>query len=43
MTEKEECPVQVAAGKVILEGNLCIPGTARGVVAFAHGSGRRTP
>ena len=39
MTEEEECPVQVAAGKVILEGNLCLPESARGVVVFAHGSG----
>jgi dienelactone hydrolase len=37
--EEEECPVQIAAGKVILEGDLCMPGEARGVVAFAHGSG----
>lgn len=39
MTEVEECPVQVAAGEVTLEGNLCIPGVAQGVIAFAHGSG----
>ena len=39
MTEEEECPVQVAAGKVTLEGSLCLPEGARGVVAFAHGSG----
>lgn len=39
MMEEEECPVQIAAGKVTLEGNLCLPEEARGVVAFAHGSG----
>jgi putative phosphoribosyl transferase len=39
MTEEKECPVQIAAGKITLEGNLCIPEEARGVVAFAHGSG----
>lgn len=39
MTEEEECPVQVAAGKVTLEGSLCLPEGVRGVVAFAHGSG----
>ena len=39
MNEEKESPVQVAAGKVILEGNLGIPEEARGVVAFAHGSG----
>jgi len=37
--EEEECPVQIAAGKVILEGDLCMPEEAQGVVAFAHGSG----
>jgi len=39
MNEEKESPVQVAAGEVILEGNLGIPEEARGVVAFAHGSG----
>ncbi len=39
MTEEEVCPVQVSAGKVTLEGNLCIPQNASGVVVFAHGSG----
>lgn len=39
MMEEEECPVQIAAGKVILEGDLCMSEEARGVVAFAHGSG----
>jgi len=37
--KEKECPVLVSAGKVTLEGNLCIPEEARGVVAFAHGSG----
>jgi len=39
MKEQEECPVQIAADKVILEGDLCLPEEVRGVVAFAHGSG----
>ena len=39
MTEEEECSVQVPAGKVTLEGNLCIPEDAMGLVVFAHGSG----
>lgn len=36
---EEECPVQVLADEVTLEGNLCIPENAQGVVVFAHGSG----
>ena len=39
MTEEEKCLVQVSAGKVTLEGNLCIPEGATGLVVFAHGSG----
>jgi len=39
MTEEEECSVQVPAGKVTLEDNLCIPEGAMGLVVFAHGSG----
>ncbi|MDD5701912.1 MAG: dienelactone hydrolase family protein [Dehalococcoidales bacterium] len=35
----EECPVQVTAGKAILNGSLCIPEKAQAVVIFAHGSG----
>ncbi len=35
----EEREVRVSAGPVILDGNLGIPGDARGVVLFAHGSG----
>src|SRR5438067_4918668 len=31
--------VQVQAGQVTLEGNLCVPANAAGVVLFAHGSG----
>lgn len=36
---EEECPVTVTAGNVTLDGDLCIPEGARGVVVFAHGSG----
>jgi len=36
--EVEEIPVRVA-GAVTLEGNLCVPDDASGVVLFAHGSG----
>ncbi len=41
----DECPVVVTAGKVSLEGDLCIPSNAAGVVVFVHGSGssRRSP
>jgi putative phosphoribosyl transferase len=35
----EEHTVGVTAGDVTLEGTLAIPGGARGVVLFAHGSG----
>jgi dienelactone hydrolase len=35
----EERLVRVAAGRVMLEGNLSLPEGARGVVLFAHGSG----
>jgi putative phosphoribosyl transferase len=34
-----ECPVKIAIGKAILEGDLCIPKKAAGIVVFAHGSG----
>jgi putative phosphoribosyl transferase len=34
-----ESSVRVAAGSVILEGNLGLPVNAQGVVLFAHGSG----
>ncbi len=36
---QEEGYVQIGSGKVALHGNLLIPGRARGLVAFAHGSG----
>jgi putative phosphoribosyl transferase len=35
----EESLVRIAAGSVVLEGNLQIPPTPKGVVLFAHGSG----
>lgn len=35
----EERLVNVEAGSVVLEGDLCVPAEARGVVLFAHGSG----
>jgi len=31
--------IQIAAGPIVLDGNLDIPDPARGVVLFAHGSG----
>jgi putative phosphoribosyl transferase len=37
--EGEERLVRIAAGPVMLEGNLSLPEGARGVVLFAHGSG----
>ena len=37
--QTDERTVRVAAGGVMLEGTLAIPGDARGVVLFAHGSG----
>lgn len=41
----DECPVVVTAGKVTLEGDLCVPPDASGVVVFAHvnGNSRRNP
>ena len=38
-SDVEERPVRVSADRVGLEGNLAVPGSARGVVLFAHGSG----
>jgi putative phosphoribosyl transferase len=35
----EECPVEVKIQKIVLQGSLCIPSTAKGIVVFAHGSG----
>lgn len=42
---EEECPIKISVDKVILDGDLCIPSTAVGLVAFAHGSGssRKSP
>src|SRR5207253_10819388 len=37
--EGEERAVRVAAGPVLLDGNLSLPDGARGIVLFAHGSG----
>src|SRR5438445_9856371 len=37
--EGEEDTVRVAAGPVILDGDLSLPEGARGIVLFAHGSG----
>ncbi len=37
--ELDECPVRITAGAVTLDGNLCVPENARGLVLFAHGSG----
>ena len=34
----DECPIRVTAGNVTLEGDLCIPREAMGVVVFASGS-----
>jgi len=36
---QKESLVSVAVDSVALEGNLCIPKAAKGVVLFAHGSG----
>jgi dienelactone hydrolase len=35
----DECSVKVTIGRVTLEGDLCIPPNASGVVVFTHGSG----
>ena len=37
--DREERPVRVSVGPVVLEGNLGVPEEARGIVPFAHGSG----
>ncbi len=34
-----ECPVKIALGEVSLQGDLCVPRGAGGIVVFAHGSG----
>ena len=38
-TVAEERLVRMAAGSAELEGSLCVPETAAGIVLFAHGSG----
>ncbi len=35
----DECPTRVQTGTVTLDGDLCIPEGATGIVLFAHGSG----
>src|SRR5919199_5595555 len=37
--DSDERPVRVSAGPIVLEGNLGLPDSARGVVLFSHGSG----
>jgi putative phosphoribosyl transferase len=39
LTAREEGYVRITSGGVTLHGNLLIPERARGLVAFAHGSG----
>lgn len=34
-----EYPIRIPAGKIVLEGDLRIPDSAKGLVIFAHGSG----
>src|SRR5688572_1883914 len=34
-----ETEVRIPAGAATLEGNLCVPNDARGIVLFVHGSG----
>jgi putative phosphoribosyl transferase len=43
--ENQETPVQIQIAGQVLDGDLTIPDSARGVVLFAHGSGssRRSP
>ena len=38
-TTASERQVQIPAGRLLLPGELTIPGDAKGLVAFAHGSG----
>jgi putative phosphoribosyl transferase len=35
----QETAVRIPVGSVVVEGNLTVPSSARGVVLFAHGSG----
>ncbi|MDO8568195.1 MAG: dienelactone hydrolase family protein [Dehalococcoidales bacterium] len=39
LKSNDQCPVQIPMGVVTLDGDLCLPEDARGVVIFAHGSG----
>ena len=39
MKGPDECVVYISAGDVDLEGELCVPEAAHGLVVFAHGSG----
>ena len=39
MVREKECSVLVSAGRLTLQGDLCLSEGAQGVVAFAHGSG----
>lgn len=45
LTRPGETDVLIDAGKVSLEGSLCVPDAATGIVLFVHGSGssRRSP
>jgi putative phosphoribosyl transferase len=37
--EIQRLPVKIPAGRVVLDGDLCMPAAPRGVIVFAHGSG----
>ena len=37
--DDEECQVRITTEEVILDGSLCVPEKAAGLVVFAHGSG----
>lgn len=36
----EECPVRINLPEVVLEGSLCLPQGLRGIVIFAHSTGK---
>lgn len=38
-SEKSSYPIQIAAGTALLDGDLTLPATAKGLVVFVHGSG----
>jgi putative phosphoribosyl transferase len=38
-SKMRETPVKISSGKVVLEGDLTLPQSCRGIVVFAHGSG----